>query len=116
MALQFGTAKRWMTKRVAPDYTNQLDLFSEAAPEAPAPGVNAPRRVSGVSTARPRRAEQLHFLEWEPLPPEDAVTTPPAKPAHGNTGAGVVHQSPVRPDTGAQDEQSPDAGSGDRQE
>ncbi len=30
MALPFRTAKRWMTKRVIPDYTNQLDLFSEA--------------------------------------------------------------------------------------
>jgi hypothetical protein len=26
MALQFRTAKSWVTKRVTPDYTNQLDL------------------------------------------------------------------------------------------
>ena len=30
MGLQFRTAKRWITKRIIPDYTNQLDLFSEA--------------------------------------------------------------------------------------
>src|ERR1017187_2608846 len=112
MALQFRTAKRWITKRVTPDYTNQLDLFSEAAPEAPASGVNAPRRVSGVSPARPR-PQQLHFLEWEPLPPEEAVRTSAAKPAHGNTGGGAVHQSPARPDTTAQDQPSPNTGTGD---
>jgi hypothetical protein len=42
MAPPFRTAKRWMTKRVIPDYTNQLDLFSEAPLETPSPSLNVP--------------------------------------------------------------------------
>ena len=37
MARSFHTAKRWITKRVIPDFTNQLDMFSQAPLETPAP-------------------------------------------------------------------------------
>jgi hypothetical protein len=115
MALQFRTAKRWITKRVTPDYTNQLDLFSEAPLEPPAPGVNAPARPSGVSQAR-LRPQQLDFGEWEQLPPEDAVRTPIAKPAAANTGGdgGTVYRLPGSPAIGTPDELSPGIGTSDR--
>src|ERR1700683_303867 len=100
MALQFRTAKRWMTKRVIPDYTNQLALFSEAAPDTSSPVVNAPPRVSGVSSAPPRPPEQMRFLEWEPLPPEDAVRAKPAPPSIGRNGR-AVQQLLLQPDTDA---------------
>jgi hypothetical protein len=58
MASQFRTARKWITKRVAPDYTNQLDLFSEAAPENIAAGHSSygakrrsPPRQSAASAA-----------------------------------------------------------------
>ena len=72
MTPPFRTAKRWMTKRVIQDYSNQLDLFSEAAEETPAQLVSSPaRRVPGVSVTRPARPHQLAFDGWEPLLPED---------------------------------------------
>src|ERR1022692_3634477 len=108
MALQFRTAKKWMTKRVTPDYTNQLDLFSEAAVETPDPVVNAPVR-SRVSQARPR-PQQLGFEVWEPLPPFDAGAVAATKPAPATTGGdgGTGRQPPpVRLEIGAQDGESP---------
>jgi N12 class adenine-specific DNA methylase len=80
MAPPFRTANRWITKRVTPDYTNQLDLFSEAVPETPAPVVNAPLRSARLSQDRPPAPEQLRFGEWVPLPPEDVPKIPVAKP------------------------------------
>lgn len=86
MGLQFRAAKSWVTKRVTPDYSNQLDLFSEAPLETPAPVANAPARRSGVMPARPR-PQQLDFGSWEPLPPlEDTVRIPTARPTPASTG------------------------------
>jgi len=111
MAHSFRTARQWITNRVTPDYSNQLDLFSEAPPETPAPLVSSPARASGVVPARPR-PQQLDFGPWEPLPPEGAVRTPLAEPAPANTrgDGGTVHPPPVRPDIAAQD----GVGTGDR--
>ena len=116
MPLPFRAAKKWITKRVIPDYTNQLDLFSEATPETPATVSNAAARTSGFSQGRPRPPEQMHFLEWVPLPPEDAVRTPVAKPPPASTGgdAATVPQPPVRPEIGAQGGISPGTKDGNR--
>jgi len=105
MALPFRTANRWVTKRVTPDYTNQLDLFSEAPLETPDPVANAPRRVSGVSQPRPR-PQQLGFDVWEPLPPFDAAAVAVTEPAFANTGTdgGTLQKPPAQPDTAAQAE------------
>lgn len=46
MAHSFRTAKRWITKRVIPDYTNQISLFSQAQVETPTPVVTATTRTS----------------------------------------------------------------------
>src|ERR1017187_5419006 len=117
MALQFRTAKKWVTRRVTPDYTNQLDLFSEAPLEAPAPVASAPAQPSGVVPVRPRQ-QQLDFGPWEALPPEYAVRIPTAKPAPAsNGGNGVaVDQPPVRPEIGPQDETSTGVETGDRRD
>ena len=114
MALQFRTAKR-ITKRVTPDYTNQLDLFSQAPLETPAPAVSAPAR-SGVSQARPR-PQQLGFDVWEPLPPFDAGAVAATKPnrARSDGDGGMVHRLPVRPDIATPDGITPSGGNGDRQ-
>src|SRR5712691_4893664 len=105
MAPPFRTAKRWMTKRVTPDYTNQLDLFSEAPIETPAPVVSGSVRTSG---ARPPRPQQLAFDVWEPLPPEDAPR-PTAEPVPVHTGADgiTVQRPPEQSNVGRQDETSP---------
>ncbi len=115
MALPFRTAKRWMTNRVIPDYTNQIDLFSEAPIDTPQPVVKAPPRNSGQARPRP---QQLHFFDWEPLPPEDTVRPPAEKPAPVNTSGAddAVQQSPVRPDIEAQSEKPPGAGIDDQGE
>lgn len=109
MTLPFRTAKRWITKRVEPDYTNQLDLFSEASLETSSPAANAPVRSSGGSRARPRPPQQLDFGAWEPLPPEDVISPPTVEPALPNTSedSGAAHPPPVQADMGAQDEASP---------
>ncbi len=114
MTLPFRAAKTWITKRVTPDYTNQLDLFSEA-PETPDPVENAPRRVSGVSQPRPR-PQQLGFDVWEPLPPFDPGAVAVKEPAPANTGTdgGTVRQPPVGPNIGAEDAISPRVGTGDK--
>jgi hypothetical protein len=115
MTLSFRAAKTWITKRVTPDYTDQLDLFSEAPTETPDPVANTPRRVSGVSQPLPR-PQQLGFDAWEPLPPFDAGAVVAKEPASPNTGADgtTVHRPPVRPDIGAEDGISPPVGAGDR--
>jgi hypothetical protein len=114
MALPFQTAKKWITKRVTPDYTNQLDLFSEATVETPDPVVKAPVR-SRVSQARPR-PQQLGFDVWEPIPPFDAGAVAATKPAPATTreDGGTVRQPPVRPEIGVQDGESPGIRAGDR--
>src|SRR5258708_5528672 len=104
MALQFRTAKRWVTKRVTPDYTNQLDLFSDASPETADAIGNAPVRTSGLAHGRPRPPKQLDFGAWEPLPPEDGRSTPLTRPAPANTGGEerTAYQPPVQPEIGAE--------------
>jgi hypothetical protein len=99
-----------MTKRVIPDYTNQLDLFSEAGPETPAPVLHAPARTSRSSQGRPQAPEQLRFGEWVPLAPFDAGSGGGQKPGQPNTGGagGKDRQPPpVRTDIGAQDGEPP---------
>lgn len=118
MTLPFRAAKTWMTKRVTPDYTNQLDLFSEAASETPTPVVNAPARHSGASQARPR-PQQLGFDVWEPLPPFDAAAGAATKPAEASTsgdGGTDRRPPPVQPDTVAPDGKSPRTGTGVRRD
>jgi N12 class adenine-specific DNA methylase len=113
MAPPFRTAKRWITKRVTPDYTDQLDLFSEAPIEAPAPVVSGPVRTSG---ARPPRPQQLAFDVWEPLPPDDAPS-PSVAPAPASTGPdeGTVERVPEQTRVG-QDERPPSVGAGERRD
>src|ERR1700691_5207726 len=103
MTLPFRAAKKWVTKRVIPDFTNQLDLFSEAPVETPAPVVNAPARRSGASQRRP---QQLGFEVWEPLSPLDPGTGAAKKLAETSTTGNreTVHRPPpVQPDIGAPD-------------
>ena len=117
MALPFRTAKRWITKRVVtPDYTNQLDLFSEAPIETPAPVVNAPARTSGVSHARPRPPQQLDFDVWSRYHPSMLAPLQQENRLLESTGGdgGAVPQPSVRADVGAQDGISPGLGNGAR--
>jgi len=48
-------------RRPATDYANQLDLFSQANINAPAPIAAEPPHPSGVSHVRPRPPQQLNF-------------------------------------------------------
>jgi N12 class adenine-specific DNA methylase len=74
MPLTFRNAKKWATRRVIPDYTNQLDLFSEANPEEAVAliDVSSPLGVSHAES-RPRAPQQLRFDVWEPLPSEEQI-------------------------------------------
>jgi N12 class adenine-specific DNA methylase len=109
MALQFRSAKRWVTKRVTPDYTNQLDLFSEAPLETPATVANAPAGTFSLSQAR-RRPQQLDFGAWEPLPPEDAAATLTPQPGPESSGSpeDTVEGSSADTLIGQQEEKSAD--------
>ena len=104
-----------MTKRVIPDYTNQLDLFSEAAEETASPAPNGPVRSSGFQ-GRPKPPEQLRFLEWVPLPSDDASKIPEAKPPpaspHGD--GDTPQRSPEQTGLRQQDQKSPGVGAVDR--
>jgi N12 class adenine-specific DNA methylase len=117
MASQFRTVKRWITRRitVTPDYTNQLDLFSEASIETPDPVVVAPRRASGVSQSKPR-PQQLDFEVWEPLSPFDAGAAAVTKPgpADADSDCDTVRPPPVRPDIKTPDGLSPTTEPADR--
>jgi len=117
MTLPFRAAKKWVTKRVSPDYTNQLDLFSEAPIDPSTPVVNAPVRAAGVSHARPR-PQQLGFDVWEPLPPFDAGATAATKPVPAKTDGdgGTDRPPPTQPNTVAPDGISPATGTGDRRD
>src|SRR5450759_3104840 len=92
-------------RRLAPDYTNQLDLFSEAPIDTSVPVSPEPPRSSGVSHARPRPPQQLNFGALEALPSEYAERPPAARPAPAGApgDGGAVHRHPARPDIGAQD-------------
>src|ERR1700683_2162 len=119
MALPFHVRKRWSPKpAVIPDYTNQLDLFSEAPIDTQAPVASESAHPSGVSHARPRPPQQLDFGALDPLPPDDADRTPAAKPAPADPGGdgGEVRRSPVRPGVGAQDGTPPGVGIGDKRD
>jgi hypothetical protein len=106
-----------MTKRVIPDYTNQLDLFSQAVEETPASVSDAPVRTSGFPQGRPR-PEQMRFLDWVRLPPEDAVRNPPPKTATTNIRrSGGPPQRPLfQPDTDVREEPSPHVETNDGRE
>jgi N12 class adenine-specific DNA methylase len=105
-----------MTKRVTPDYSNQLDLFSEAPDDTPAPLASAPARNTGASQARPR-PQQLGFDIWEPLPPFEAAAVAATKPAPAKTdGDGATDRpAPTQPDIAPPDGKSPAIRTGDRQ-
>jgi hypothetical protein len=118
MNVPFRAAKTWMTKRVTPDYSNQLDLFSEAPDDTPAPVVNTPARNSGASQAR-QRPQQLGFEVWVPLPPFDAGAPATKTPAPSNTrgDAKPVYRPPhAQPDIAVPDGKSPSIETGDRRD
>src|SRR5665213_1771700 len=115
MALQFRTAKTWITKRVTPDYTNQLDLFSEATLGASRALPTSPARTAGRVPATPR-PQQLGFEVWEPLAPFDVAATTVCKPASLNTDADrepTPAQTP-QPEIAARSRISPHTGISDR--
>src|ERR1017187_6660634 len=109
MALQFRTAKSWVTKRVTPDYTNQLDLFSEAPLEMSAPVANAPARTSGVVPAR-SRPQQLDFGPWEPLPPLEDGRRTPAPVQTPTVLPDIAPPDGISPGTETRDRRDPAAG------
>jgi N12 class adenine-specific DNA methylase len=115
MAPPFRTAKNWITKRVTPDYTNQLDLFSEAAQETSAPAAHAPARTAGMFRAR-LRPQQLDFDVWEPLPPFDPGTVTAVRPAPASTGGdcAALHPHALPTDNTAPDGKSSSIANGDR--
>ncbi len=92
------------------DFTDQLDLFSEAVTDTPAPVALAPK--TDERHARPRPPQQLDFGTLEPLPADDAA----AVPIRRNTGegaggdGGTVRGSPVPPDIGREDGVHPSLG------
>ncbi len=87
MGIPFRTAKKWITKRVTPDYSDQLDLFSEASSEPAAPIARTPARTSAGGKVRPR-PQQLGFEIWEALAPFDA-TNPVAPDKSVSVAAGA---------------------------
>jgi hypothetical protein len=115
MAPPFRTAKRWMTKRVVPDYSNQIDLFSEAVEETPAAVVETQAQRSGFQR-RPRPPEQMRFLDLVPLPLEDAVRTPAPKPASATNGENRRPPQQLVFQPGARDEPLPQAETNDVQD
>lgn len=79
MASQFRTTKNWTTRRWGvPDYSNQLDLFSEAVPDASETEEPIASRRVPSSQTRPRRLEQMRLDMCEPLQPDDPVHAPRA--------------------------------------
>src|ERR1700677_3509945 len=93
MALPFHARARWIPKTVVtPDYTNQLDLFSEADIDIPAPVASAPALPSGEQNGRPH--QQLNFGPLAALSPEDAGAVAAGTQAGAGTGrdGGAVHR------------------------
>jgi N12 class adenine-specific DNA methylase len=117
MGLQFRNAKQWITKRVIPDYTNQLDLFSEAPEETATPVANTPARTSRATQPEPRQ-QQLDFGPLEPLLPEDDPRTPAPQPAPANTGGDEerLHPPPLPSAIAARGGISPATGTDDRRD
>jgi N12 class adenine-specific DNA methylase len=118
MAPPFRTAKKWMTKRVIPDYTNQLDLFSEAPLEPPSPVENAPARSASTSGAPQRPYQQLDFGAWETVPPEDVARTPIKEPVQPSSSRDTETAQPYSPETkiGQLEETSAETRPEDRQD
>jgi hypothetical protein len=57
-------------QRLTPDYTNQLDLFSEAPIDTPEPVTSEPARPFGIHHGRPRPPQQLDFGAWSRYHPK----------------------------------------------
>lgn len=97
------------------DFTNQLDLFSEASIDTPVPVVSEPA-PSGEHHVRPRPPQQLGFGPLEPLPPFDAGAATEGTPAGGSAGGDdrAVQQLPVRPGVSPEAGISPGVGDGDK--
>jgi hypothetical protein len=100
MAHSFRTAKKWMTKRVIPDYTNQLDLFSETPDGPSAPHLNQDFRNSAIAYALPRQ-QILDFGESEQPPLEERVATALARSAPASSGGDKQYKTPQKPPTTA---------------
>src|SRR5580704_18978975 len=100
--MRFATLKK--AYRPTPDFTNQLDLFSQAPIDTSTTVASETARPSGVMNGRPRPPKQLDFGALEPLPPEDARGAASTKPARSDTGGdgGTVHRHPLR--TGVREE------------
>ncbi|HTV28258.1 MAG TPA: DEAD/DEAH box helicase family protein, partial [Xanthobacteraceae bacterium] len=100
-------------RAVVPDYSNQLDLFSEAPDDTPAPVENT-AHTTGTIHAKPRPPQQLDFGTLEPLPPFDAGPVE----ARGTSGARVgedgaaVRGPALRADIGKEDGIPPGLGDG----
>ena len=106
-----GRTKRWIPKTViTPDYTNQLDLFSEAPMDDPV----APTPAQREHHARP--PQQLDFGTLEPLPPFDAGPPAAGEPARTGAGrdSGAVHGPAVRAGVSQEDGIPPGVGDGDK--
>lgn len=110
-----GRAKRWIPRTViTPDYTNQLDLFSETPLDDPSPVAAPP--APREHHVRPRPPQQLDFGTLEPLPPFDAGPAKAAEPPAGGVGedSGTVRGSPVQADIRREDGIPPGLGNDDR--
>lgn len=119
MVFPFRLPKRWTRKPPAtPDYTNQLDLFSEAPIDTQATVAPEPAPTTETSHARPRPPEQPDPGPLEPPLPVDAGRVAPAEtppPGAGGDG-GAVHRPALRSDIGAQDVVPPGLGDGGRRD
>ena len=82
MASQFRTTKKagQGDDGAIPDYSNQLDLFSEAVPDTSETEEQCCISAFTSSQTRPRQPEQMRLDMWEPLPANDAVPVPVATP------------------------------------
>ena len=114
--MRFAAVRK--ASRLAPDFTNQLDLFSEAPIDIPAPVAPGAARPSGESYARPRPPQQLDFGTLEPLPPEDARGAAATRPAPADAGGdgGAIHGPDVRNGLGEKDGIPPGVGAGDKRD
>src|SRR5690349_3124070 len=81
MVLRHQSTKRWIPKTVVtPDFTHQLDLFSQATIEeesAAAP----PARTTEVPHGKPRPPQQISLFALAATPAEGAAAIAAGKPA-----------------------------------
>ena len=116
MTFAFRSAKRWIPRTVVtPDYTNQLDLFSDQPIDTETPVAHVPARVSGESHARSRPPQQLDLGALEPLPALDGrlVTRGESAGLGPQRHGGADERPPVRAGVGAEDAAPPSLGTGD---